>query len=153
MARRQDILDQLITDLKLIDGNPDNRSKVYHSYTFQTNAYGNVFPQARFLDEIQDFPTLSVVIENEERDYIGMGVCQGELTLTVYVYSRGTTSQADANKLLDDVEHIILEFSNVHDGMGVIDSKVIELRPDNALLTPYGGASLTASILYECDEI
>jgi len=148
---RNNIVSALKDDLKLINGLPDSRSDLLYVYNFQTNVNDNVFAQARFLDEIYDFPTISIYVEDEERSYIGSGITQGDITLTIYAYTKGHNSQTDNNNLLEDIEHIIDEFSSQHTDLSVVDSKILQVRPDNALLAPYGGGSVTVLITYQSE--
>ena len=54
-SRRTEIIDLLVIELKKIDG---GTSTFNSNYTYNTNLFNNVERKLKFLDEINDFPSL-----------------------------------------------------------------------------------------------
>ena len=65
-SRRSDIIDLLVTELKIDGGTSDFDS----SYTFNTDLFNNVERKIRFLDEVNDFPSLYIAAEPKSRFYL-----------------------------------------------------------------------------------
>ena len=81
--QRRNIINHILTNLKLIDG---SISSLNSNYTFQNNAFNNVFRKVKFLDEVNDFPSIFFQVGEEVRVYNTSGNTTGLIPLTLRIY-------------------------------------------------------------------
>ena len=115
----------------------------------------NIFKNYKFLDEINDFPSVCFVAGSENREELGANRRLGtiEVALRGYVFDENNVDIAEI--LAQNVESKVDSFSaNVAArANGVSDARVISFRTDEGLLQPYGVADLEIEILYDLDEL
>jgi len=138
MARRNDIIEALVDHLGTnTDVHANNVSRSY-----------------KYLDDVNDFPYITFVPRQENRDHYGDGRKLAVLAvdLRVYVYDGDSSDIADeCERLADQVEAAIDTFAETYRLYGVEESRVTTLTTDDGLMTPYGIADLQLSILYDVD--
>jgi hypothetical protein len=138
MARRNDIIEALVDHL---GSNTDVLP-------------ANVFRRYKYLDDVNDFPTITFVPRQENRDHYGAGRKLAVLAvdLRVYVYDGDTEDIADeCERLADQVEAAIDTFAATYRQYDVEEARVTTLTTDDGLMTPYGIADLQLSILYDVE--
>ncbi len=155
MARKTDIIDLLLTEMKGIDGETDTRAGVPDiPYTYKSKVFNNVFRKFKYIDEINDFPTICFIVGSEGRQHIGAGVRYGSLEITVrgYVYSENVLNAAD--DLADDIEHVLnsLGYLAAFCPVEIVESRVIRVGTDEGLFEPHGIVDIAAEIVYEISE-
>jgi hypothetical protein len=115
----------------------------------------NVFKHFKFLDEINDFPSVCFVAGSESREQLSANRRLGsiEIALRGYVFDENNIDIAEI--LAQNVESKVDSFSaNVAArANGVSDARVTTFRTDEGLLQPYGVADLEVQILYDLEEI
>lgn len=115
----------------------------------------NVFKHFKFLDEINDFPSVCFVAGSESREQLGANRRLGsiEIALRGYVFDENNIDIAEI--LAQNVESKVDSFSaNVAaQANGVSDARVTAFRTDEGLLQPYGVADLEVQILYDLEEL
>lgn len=115
----------------------------------------NVFKHFKFLDEINDFPSVCFVAGSESREQLGANRRLGsiEIALRGYVFDENNIDIAEI--LAQNVESKVDSFSaNVAArANGVSDARVTAFRTDEGLLQPYGVADLEVQILYDLEEL
>ena len=114
----------------------------------------NIFKNYKFLDEINDFPSVCFVAGSENREELGANRRLGtiEVALRGYVFDENNVDIAEI--LAQNVESKVDSFSaNVAArANGVADARVTAFRTDEGLLPPYGVADLEIEILYDLEE-
>ena len=115
----------------------------------------NIFKRFKFLDELNDFPSVCFVAGTERRDQLGANrrLATIDIALRGYVFDENNVDKAEI--LAQNVESKVDSFSaNVAArANGVSDARVISFRTDEGLLQPYGVADLEIEILYDLDEL
>ena len=102
-SRRSNIVEALATKLKDIDG----------SGAFLSDVANNVHPQLKFWDEVEDFPAIHLNAGSETREYQAGGYKDRFLSVTVRCYVNEDDAQSALNALMEDVETVIEENSNL----------------------------------------
>ena len=140
MARRTDIIDALVGHLGT---NTDvHANNVYRTY--------------KYMHDLNDFPAITFIPNREDRDHFGDGQVHGILAvqLRCYVYDGDTADIADeCERLADQIEAAVDTFSATNRALEVEEARVVSLRTDDGLMTPYGVADLQISILYRLEDI
>ena len=115
----------------------------------------NIFKHFKFLDELNDFPSVCFVAGTERRDQLGANrrLATIDVALRGYVFDENNVDKAEI--LAQNVESKVDSFSaNVAArANGVSDARVVSFRTDEGLLQPYGVADLEIQILYDLDEL
>ena len=110
----------------------------------------NVHKRFKFLDELNDFPSICFVASSESREQLGINRRLGtiEVALRGYVFDENNVDKAEI--LAQNVESKVDSFSaNVAArANGVSDARVISFRTDEGLLQPYGVADLELSLIH-----
>lgn len=138
MARRNDIIEAFVNHL-------GNNTDVLPT---------NVFRRYKYLDDVNDFPTITFVARREERDHRGAGFKMGIIgvDLRIYVYDGDTADIADeCERLADQVESAIDTFADTYPQFSVEEARVATLRTDDGLMAPYGIADLQLAITYDVE--
>ena len=151
MTRKTDILNLVESELKRIDWTTDSRTGIPRSpYTYKSNVFDNVFKDFKFLDEINDFPTITFVTSNESRNHIGDGTKFGDISILIRAYIKTENALDAADDLIEDIEFVL---NGIPNASGACASEIQELivnsvNTDEGLFEPYGIAELTATITY-----
>jgi len=134
LSRRKEITEFLVNELKNINGG----SSTYDSnYTYSTNIANNVFRRLKFLDEINDFPTICVNAGSEARTYDTSGLITGDLTLNIRAYVKAENPITTAENLADDIEHIVYHLGDKSD-IGMLNMIIQSVSTDEGLVAPFG---------------
>lgn len=145
MSRRSSIANFIVDALKNING----QASVYNNaYTFKTNIFNNSYRQLRFIDEVNDFPSLYITAGTEIRNFQSFGLTEAVLDLTIRTYVYSTDNSRDMlDDLVEDIEHVIYSL-DVQPSLGIIDIIIDNISTDEGLLAPYGLAEIDLSIRY-----
>ena len=137
-TRRTQIIDGLVTELG------------------QTNDVdaSNVFRHFKYLDEINDFPTICLIPGSEVRQELGANRRLGSIAVSLRGYVFDENNLDSAEILAQNVESKVDSFSanTAARSNGVSDARVTSFRTDEGLFQPYGMADLDIEILYDVDE-
>jgi hypothetical protein len=134
LSRRKEITEFLVQEFKKING---SSSTFDPNYTYSTNVSNNVFRRLKFLDEINDFPTICVNAGSEARIYNTVGLITGELTLNVRAYLRAENPITAAENLADDIEHVIYHLGD-ESSRGILNIIMQSVSTDEGLVAPFG---------------
>lgn len=134
LSRRKEITELLVTELKNING---GISTYDPNYQYSIDVSNNVFRRLKFLDEINDFPTICVNAGSEARIYDTVGLITGELTLNIRAYLRSENPITAAENLADDIEHVIYHLGDKSD-IGMLDMIMQSVSTDEGLVAPFG---------------
>jgi hypothetical protein len=147
-SRRKEIVEFIVTQLKEIDG---ESSDFNPSYTYVNNLFNNVFRKLKFLDEVNDFPSIYVSAGTEIRDFNSKSLTVGVLDVTIRAYVFGEdNSQSLSDSLVQDIEHVIYSLGDNPD-KGILDITIDNISTDEGLATPYGLAEVELTIVYRID--
>lgn len=147
--RRTEIVQFIVTRLKEIDGGV---SPYDSDYTFVTNVFDNVFRKIKFLDEVNDFPSLYVSAGTEIRDFQSENLTVATLDVIIRAYVYGEdNSQTLSDDLAQDVEHIIYSLGDNPD-KGILDITIDNITTDEGLAIPYGIAEIELSVVYRLEN-
>ena len=144
-SRRTEIINFLVTELKKIDG---GISTFNSNYTYNTNLFNNVERKLKFLDEINDFPSLYIAGGTEIREFNSENLTTATLDATIraYVFSEDN-SQSDIDNLVQDIEHVIYNIGD-NSSKGIQQFNIANISADEGLLTPYGLSEIEITIQY-----
>jgi hypothetical protein len=149
LNRRTEIVQFIVTRLKEIDGGV---SPYDSAYTFVTNVFDNVFRKIKFLDEVNDFPSLYVSAGTEIRDFQSENLTVATLDVIIRAYVYGEdNSQTLSDDLAQDVEHIIYSLGDNPD-KGILDITIDNITTDEGLAIPYGIAEIELSVVYRLEN-
>lgn len=140
MARRTDIIEALV-------GHLGTNTDVHAN---------NVYRKYKYMHDLNDFPAITFIPNREDRDHFGDGQVHGILAIQLrcYVYDGDTADIADeCERLADQIEDAVDTFSAANRALEVEEARVVTLRTDDGLMTPYGIADLQISILYRLEDI
>lgn len=158
-SRRKRIIDFLVSELKFIDGEEDGRNigVVRSGYTYKTNVFNNVFRRMKFLNEINDFPTLCVTAAGEDRIEIGAGVRFGTFGFEIRGYVKDEDTIEVEEDLADDIEYVlqaaVLLPSARDNALAITDIILTSTETDEGLMTPFGVVIVNGIIRYQVEEI
>ena len=112
----------------------------------------NVFREFKYLDDINDFPTITLLPRVEQRLTIGAGRKLARLDISIrgYVQSEDTSLEL-AEALGANVESATTEFASEQQANGVADARVVSFRTDEGLFDPYGVDDQDVQILYDVE--
>ena len=118
---------------------------------------GNVTRQMVFLNEVNDFPFVCMLVEPETRFHYGAGRKLATLALSL----RGYVFDGDSGETIDlaedlgiDIETAAIQpFAEAHRDLGVEVANVVSFRTDEGLMSPYGIMDQSINITYEVDEL
>lgn len=145
MSRRKEIVNYITNELKNINA---STSTYDSNYTFKTNIFNNSFRMLRFIDEVNDFPSLYLTAGTEIRDFQSLGLTEGTLDITIRTYVYGNDNSYEIlDNLLEDIEHVVYSISN-NPQLGILDIKIDNIQTDEGLLSPYGLAEVELSVSY-----
>jgi hypothetical protein len=139
LARRTEILNYLVDRLSTINttnGYLTNVSQVHRSY--------------KYLDDINDFPTITFGGVRENNDEYGDGQILKTMTQSIRGYvMTDDDSLHDSENLASDIETVVNSYADSSANLSVHESRVVSVGTDEGLLSPYGIADVTIEIIYE----
>lgn len=147
------IIDELVISLKRINGSIDTTIGAAESpYTFNFDIADNVYRKFKYIDEINDFPTICLYASRDRRSHIGAAVKYGTFTVTIRGYIKsGESSIDDSDNLANDIEYVIESFNLDPDrcSINLVDSRILSIETDEGLMNPYGLCEVSVEIAYE----
>ena len=146
-SRRRDIANFLVGELKKIDGGV---STFDSSYTYQVNLFNNVFRRLKFLDEINDFPSVYLQAGTENRIYDSKGLTTSTLDIMLRVYIHTETAVEELESTMQDIEFVIYNMDT--EKYGMMDVQVSTMGTDEGLLDPYGIGEVGVTVQYDVTD-
>ena len=143
-SRRSNIVEALATKLKDIDG----------SGAFLSDVANNVHPQLKFWDEVEDFPAIHLNAGSETREYQAGGYKDRFLSVTIRCYVNEDDAQSALNALMEDVETVIEENSNLqyfdkqNNEFNCQQITVVSIDTDEGVLEPLGIGEMVIEVRY-----
>jgi hypothetical protein len=146
-SRRRDIANFLVGELKKIDGGV---STFDSSYTYQVNLFDNVFRRLKFLDEINDFPSVYLQAGSEDRVYDSKGLTTSTLDIMIRVYVQTENAVEELESTMQDIEFVIYNMDT--EKYGMMDVQVSTMSTDEGLLDPYGIGEVGVTVQYDVTD-
>ena len=143
-SRRSNIVEALAEKRKTIDG----------SGAFLADVGNNVEPRLKFWDEVEDFPAIHLNAGSETREYQGGGYKDRFLSVTIRCYVNEDDAQYALNALMEDVETVIEENSNLqyfdkqNNEFNCQQITVVSIDTDEGVLEPLGVGELLVEVRY-----
>jgi len=131
--------------MKNIDG---GTSSYNANYTYNLNVFENVFRKLKFVDEVNDHPSLYLNAGLDIRNYESGGYVTSDLQVIIRGYIKDDESPVDMEEnLIEDIEHILSNYSDSNNG--VMQITVEDISTDEGLIAPFGIIEVSLSISYE----
>jgi hypothetical protein len=144
-SRRKEIINIIIAALKEIDG----QAVIGKNYTYNNNLFNNVFRGIKFLDEVNDFPSLYISAGTENRDFNSKSLTVAELDVTIRAYIYGQdNSQSLADDIIQDIEFVIYQQIAFDPDKGILDITIDSISTDEGLAAPYGISEVNLLVAY-----
>jgi hypothetical protein len=138
------IVDSIAEKLKIIDGQGD----------FLSDIGDNVSPRLKFWDEVEEFPAIHLNAGAESRQYQGGGYKDRFLAVTVRIYVEEEDAQLALSKLLEDVETVLEDnsqleyFDNLNNSQKTQQISIVSITTDEGVLEPLGVAEMEIEVRY-----
>lgn len=138
------IVDSIAEKLKIIDGQGD----------FLSDIGDNVSPRLKFWDEVEEFPAIHLNAGAESREYQGGGYKDRFLAVTVRIYVEEEDAQLALSKLLEDVETVLEDnsqleyFDNLNNSQKTQQISIVSITTDEGVLEPLGVAEMEIEVRY-----
>jgi len=153
---RTSVIDLLVTELKKINGekvSPVTNANFIAPYTFKSNVFNkNVFRHWKFLNEINDFPTICFMVGAVTRQHVGGDVRYEFFEVNFRGYVHGENSLNLADDLSEDIDYVVNSFRNTaltaDNTLEVSDALVLDISTDEGLFDPYGICDIRSQVSY-----
>jgi hypothetical protein len=145
-SRRREIINFIIAQLKTIDGATSS-----YGYNFKTNLSQNVFKGLKYIDQINDFPSIYVQGGVETYSYNSKTNTQGSMEVAVRVYTYEENSMYKLEDIIEDITHA-LERIKFTQNSRIISAEVSSIDSDSGLLDPYGLGEIRVLVIYDVDD-
>lgn len=154
MSRRTQIIDFLVTELKRINKQQDARTvPVRNGYTYKTNVFNNVFRRQKYLNEINDFPTICVRATGEDRLELGAGIRFGTFGFEIRAYVKNEAIIETEEDLADDIEFVLENLTSEATARAreLTDVRITSTETDEGLMAPFGVVIINGILRYQQD--
>jgi len=152
---RTQVVDALVTDLKQIEGATATSSpgNLIEAYSFKSNGLGeNVFRHWKYLEEVNDFPTICFMVGAVTRQHVGGDVRYEFFEVNFRGYVHGEDSLNLADDLSEDIDFVVNSFRNkaltTNSSLEISDALVLSISTDEGLFDPYGLCDIRAQVSY-----
>tara|TARA_R110000868_G_scaffold387886_3_gene656606 strand:+ start:2018 stop:2473 length:456 start_codon:yes stop_codon:yes gene_type:complete len=108
-------------------------------------AGNNVFTRFKYMDEINDFPTICIHANLDNKIFNQTNTFGGYLTVNLRCYVHNEDAIGDCDMLLQNIEEII---NSLFEPSLFEDIRIRSIDSDEGLVTPFGIADMTLEILY-----
>lgn len=147
-SRRREIVNFLVSQLKSIDG---DTSGFDSNYTYNVNLANNVFRRLKFIDEVNDFPSVYINAGAETRNYETQGLTIANLPIIIRCYIKQEESQDGIENIIDDVEHVIYAIG-IQADKGILQLSITNISTDEGLMEPFGIGEVFLNVEYELED-
>lgn len=147
-GKRKEIANYMVEKLKLINGT----FSIFNSnYKYLSDISHNVERRLKFIDEINDFPHVSIQLAEESRIYNTDQFVEAELPLVVRIYVKSGSPQEDLENIAQDIEHVIYSLSNEL-SIGITDITIDDITNDNGVIEPFGIGEIFLTVFYQLEQ-
>tara|TARA_Y100000034_G_scaffold72285_1_gene87161 strand:+ start:250 stop:702 length:453 start_codon:yes stop_codon:yes gene_type:complete len=148
LGQRRSISNELITQLKKIDGGV---STFDATYTYTMNLNTNVYRGIKFYDEVNDFPSMYMQASEDIRGYETGTLTEAEIVFALRYYVDSDVPKEDIDNLAQDIEHVLYNFSP-DPSLDIMDITIDTISNDEGLLAPLGLGEIFFTVLYKLDR-
>jgi hypothetical protein len=145
MSNRTQITNYVVEQLQKIDGRTSPYTK---EYVFLSNLHENVYRGVKYLDEINDFPSLYITSNVEKRKYETNGNTDAIVFTVIRCYVMSDEPEVQLSNIFQDIEHILYNMQ-VPNEYTSLDITIDSTLTDSGLLKPYGMAEIFLSSRFE----
>jgi hypothetical protein len=146
--RRTEIVNFLVEQLKNINGDVSTYDTTYR---YNHNIFNNAYRKIKFLDEVNDFPSIYLSAGTEIRNFQSENLTVATLNVIIRAYVYGEdNSQTAADNLIEDIEHVIYSIGDEPE-KGILDITIQNISADEGLAFPYGIAELELLVVYRLE--
>lgn len=132
----------------------DKLKEINGTGAYLSDLGGNVSPDLKFWDEVEEFPAIHLSVGREVRTYQGGGYRDRYLSMTIRCYVKGEDAPALLENLLEDVETVIeensrLAYQTAQGGAQFTHDMTIQsIDTDEGVLDPLGVGEILVLIHY-----
>ena len=144
-TKRKKVIDAIVDKLKGIDGN----------HPYNSNVFDNVTGRLKFLDEIEQYPSLCVVAGDEFREYLPDQFKWRLLDITIRAYVNDNNDvQETLALLLEDIERVIDDNDSlvyddtVSPSLSTTSLTIGSISTDEGVIAPLGIGEMTLGVRY-----
>jgi|SRR5210317_683500 hypothetical protein len=144
-TKRKKVVEALVEQLKLINGN----------YPYNTNVYSNVAGKMVFLDEIESYPKVCVIAGNETREYQPNEFKWRFLNIGIRAYVRNENdAQEELALLLEDIETVLdnndtlIYDDTVSPPLSLTEMVIDSITTDEGVIAPLGIGEIAITVRY-----
>lgn len=139
--------DQLLTETEEGIAQED----IVTRYDYKRNVFKNVFNGLKFIDQINDFPSMYLQAGTETYNYDSKTATTADLMIMIRVYTYEENSISNLEDIVDDVVHVIERIQYTQNNR-LINCSVVSVDTDSGLLEPYGLGEIRVSVLYDVED-
>jgi hypothetical protein len=150
MSFKNTILQNLITHMKLINGQIHNVPGCpFSPYTYKNDLAGNVTDQLKFLENINDFPTVTFFQTSpEQRIERGSGEVYGAVNYVLRCYFMASDNEEQSDDFIEDLQFSINSFKYTQNDGNLVDVRILAVSTDEKILDPYGITEVSFVLVY-----
>lgn len=144
------IIKDLITHMRLINGQlHEVLGCPFSPYTYKNNVSGNVTDQFKYLENINDFPTVTCFqSSSEQRFEQGSGEVYGSATYVIRCYFMAEDNDEQGDDFVEDLQYSINSFRYTQTSNDLVDLKILAVTSDENILHPYGIVEVSFGMVY-----
>lgn len=121
----------------------------FSPYTYKNNVFDNVTDQFKFLENINDFPTVTFFQTSpEQRFERGGGEVYATVTYVVRCYFLTSENDEQADDFIEDLQYSINSFKYTQTNGDLVDLRIQAVSSDEKMLEPYGIAEVSIALVY-----
>lgn len=124
--------------------------------SFNSSVYSNVHRDWKYLQEINDFPTICMMTSRVNREHKAGDIRYDTLGITLRGYVMQDESIEACEALAEDIERVVDRLRDVktaENAQAIVDSRVLSIRTDEGLFEPYGVVDVLAEITYDWEVV
>lgn len=139
-SMRAQIVNELVTLFKTIDG----------TGSFKSNLYGNVTNRMLYLDEVNDWPYVAVNSDTESREYQPGNFAWGFLRVVIRIYANEDEPEQALENVMFDIETLLDANNDLTVGTNnLVQISLDRLDWDGGALAPLAFGEITCTLRYE----
>jgi hypothetical protein len=122
---------------------------------YNSLVYENVFRDFKFLQEINDFPTICFSTGRLQREHYGGGVVYERFRVNIRGYVMEDNSIEACEDLAEDIERVVNRLRDVKtntNAQPITESRILSISTDEGLFEPYGIVDVIAEITYDYES-
>ena len=150
MSTKNDILTALLAHLNLINGQEHVVAGCpFSPYTYKNNLFGNATDDFKFLENINDFPTVSFFQTSaEQRFHAGTSEVYASVSYLARCYFMEYENEEQADDFIEDLQYNINSFKYTQSNSDLVDLRIQAVSSDEKMLDPYGIAEVSLMLVY-----